>query len=430
MSLLTKVLQPAVNGAWAAKQIVSNSLSRSVSLTDSAGVQNLVGGRRSETGRVITDEDLMMTTPFFSGVRLITETIGSLPLHIMRKTDDIDMKAVDHPMYKVLKRRPNKYQTSSVFIESIAFSLVMWNQAYVRNDGFGSRGYLSSVPKASVTPEVYDEGRELRWRILNGRAIETLELGEIIPIDGFRWPGALEGMAISGYHKEVAALQLAAEKYAARFFRTGGRPTGVITTEQVLTKVQRDQMREAYRGLFQGELGQQGDIAVFEGGSKYNAISSSPEDSQFLQTRKNAVLDACRILRIPPHMLMEMGAATYGNAQENRREFVTFTLLPYLRRVEEAFNCFLLPERDQDEYYCRFNLDGLLRGDAVARAQYYHAGRIGGWLTQGEIRKHEDLPYKDGTDDLHVQLNMAPSNRLLDVLLPDSEAANDESDQS
>lgn len=115
-------------------------------------------------------------------------------------------------------------------------------------------------------------------------------------------------------------------------------------------------------------------------------------------------------------MLGELDRATYANAEQNNREFLTYTLLPYLRRIEKAINAFLLTDTDRRKYFARFSVEGLLRADSAGRAAFYREGRTGGWLTQNEIRRFEDLQRVEGADDLHVPLNMAPSDQLMDIL--------------
>lgn len=374
------------------------------------------GFPRRRYTRPVNDDQMLQLTAAWRAVKLITETVGGMPLHLMQRTDDVPLKAIEHPLYFRLNGRSSTYQTSQALVEQAVTSLCLWNKAYIRTRGIGSRAQLYVISKPFVNPRLLDDGFTLVFDVTQNGKTETLMLGEIIPIDGFTFPGALEGMAVAGHHQAALSLAIAAEEYGAKFFATGGRPSGVLTTDSFLKKEQRDQIRTAYSKLLHGDIDDMGDIAVLEGGMKYQAISSTPDEAQNLATRKQAVLDQARIFGVPPHMLYEMDRATYANAEQNNREFLQYTLMPYLRRIEAAINVFLLPETDRPKYFAKFNVEGLLRADSAGRAAFYREGRTGGWLTQNEIRRLEDLPRVEGADDLHVPLNMAPSDRLMEVL--------------
>lgn len=371
---------------------------------------------RSNT-RPVTDMQMLSLTAAWRSVKLITESVGSLPLNLMMRTDDVPVKARKHPLYDKLHTRSSTYQTSSAMVEQLVLSLCLWNQAYIRIRGIGSRAQLYAISPAFVTPVVSDDGMTMVWRVQEDGQTVDLSLDEIVPIDGFKMPGALEGMIVSGMQKEAFSLAIAAEDYGSKFFKSGGRPSGVLVTDSFLKADQREQIRTKFASLLNGASTEtQGDLHVLEGGMKYQSISTQPDDAQFLETRKFAINEVSRIFGVPPHMLSEMDRATYANAEQNNIAFLKYTLLPYLRRIEDSINAFLISERDRATYFAKFSVEGLLRADSVGRAAFYREGRVGGWLTQNEIRNFEDLPRADGADDLHVPLNMAPSDRLMEVI--------------
>lgn len=373
------------------------------------------GGGRAHARRV-TDAQMLSLTAAWRSVKIITETVGSLPLHLMLKTDDVPKMATEHPLYDRLHTKSSTYQTAPAMVEQLVMSLCLWNQAYIRRRGIGNRAQLYAISPAFVQPEVINDGLDVVWHVTENGRTSTLGLDEITQIDGFRWPGALEGMAVAGMQQAALSLAMAAEDYGAKFFATGGRPSGVLSTDTILKQDQREQIRKSYAKLLTGGIDSMGEIAVLEAGLKYTAISTNPDEAQFLATRKYAVLEVSRIFGVPPHMLGELDRATYANAEQNNREFLTYTLLPYLRRIEKAINAFLLTDTDRRKYFARFSVEGLLRADSAGRAAFYREGRTGGWLTQNEIRRFEDLQRVEGADDLHVPLNMAPSDQLMDIL--------------
>lgn len=427
--ILQKILQPAVTAAWSVvhpKQAFASLVKTALEIKDPLIWGSVGGSGPTHANQRVSDESVMGLTAAFSAVRLISETVGTLPLHLWKRTDDVSIKAKEHPMYERLNKKSSEYQTSSTFIEALAFSLCLYNQAYIRVLGAGSRVYLKALSARQCKLVLVKDlvGVERPWFRVQGETA-LLPFGQVVPVDGFRWPGAIEGMAVIGLHRQSFALYQAAEEYGARFFASGGRPQGVITTPAFMTKEQRDQIREAYHGFLQGGVEQTGKIAVFEGGAKFEAVGGSVDDTQLLSTKKFSILDIARIFRVPPHMLAELDRATYANSEQNNIEFLQYTLRPYLQRIEDAINCWILPERDQATHYAEFNVEGLLRADSAARAAFYMQARASGWITQNEIRHRENYPRKDGADDLHVQMNMAPSDKLTDILLAGKTAANE-----
>lgn len=373
-------------------------------------------GSRGRSGPV-SDAQMMSLTAAWRSVKIITETVGTMPLHLKKRTDDVAINAKDHPLYDKLHSQSSPYQTSQAMIEQLVMSLCLWNQAYIRLRGVGNYASMYSISPAFVKPRVINNGADLVWDVTENGGTVTLGIDQIVPIDGFRFPGALEGMCVAGMQREAFSLAIAAEEYGSKFFQTGGRPSGILTSETFLKKDQRDQVRESFKKLLKGgDVESMGDINFLEGGIKYQPISTAPDDAQFLNTRKFAVLEVSRIFGVPPHMLSELERATYSNAEQNNREFLAYTLLPYIKRIETAINVFMLSPNDRRSYFAKFSVEGLLRADSVGRAAYYREGRVGGWLTQNEIRRLEDLPRKEGADDLHVPLNMAPSDKLMEVL--------------
>ena len=379
-------------------------------------LDNISDWSGSKYGKRITEKQLLSLTASWRSLKLLSETVGSMPLNVMEKTNDVPRKAVEHPLYDKLHNKSSQFQTADAFVEQLVISLCLWNEAYIYHPGIGNRSELFALSPATVTPKISANGTDIEYhRVIKGSTV-VLTSDEITRVEGFKMPSALESMTLAGLQSEAFTLAMGAEEYGARFFANGGKPSGVLSTQTVLKPEQREQLREKYASLInKGDVKDMGGLAVLEGGFKYTPISTNPEEAQFLGTRKHQVNEIARIFGVPPHMLFEMDRATYANAELNNREFLQYTLLPYLRRIEKTIECFILSEADRKKYFIKFSVEGLLRGDTAGRAAYYREGRVGGWLTQNEIRGYEDLPRKDGADDLHVPLNMTPSDLLRDI---------------
>src|SRR5690606_36695974 len=149
---------------------------------------------------------------------------------------------------------------------------------------------------------------------------------------------------------------------------------------------------------------------------KWAAVGMTAEDAQFLETRKFQRTEIAGLYRIPPHMIGDLERATFSNIEQQSIDFVVFTLLPWVRRWEEAISRDLLPEEDREEYFAEFDLKGLLRGDAQSRAEYYNKLFNVGSLSQNDIRRLENENPIEGGDRYFVPLNMVPSDRVDEML--------------
>lgn len=400
-----KALVAKTSGLW--RGTVSGS-GTTGTLHDTSWWRNLMGAI-SHTGKAINEDTVMQVTAMYSALRLVTETIGTLPIHVYERTATGKERALDHPLYNLLNLRSSYYETSTQFLEGIALSLCLHNTGYIlvlRSDD-GKPVGLKAVPKPSVQPRVLKDRKTIVYEVTREGIRETYQFGDIIPIKGFGHVDDLEGLSVMRSHKDAFGLAMAAEEYGARFFAGGQRPSGVFTIDTVLKPEQREKLRDALNKRYTG-LENAHEIALLEANMKYVPMASSNTEAQLLESRKFQVLEIARIMRVPPHMLYEMDRATYANAEQNRQEFVDFTLRPYLVRIERAINAFLIPPNEQHKYFVEFNLDGLLRGDSKTRGEFYQRLAMIGAISVAEIRRRENLPYVEGTEELKVLQSMVP----------------------
>lgn len=388
-----------------------------LSLLEPAGWQFLGNGPTWAKVPVVDTTQLQITAAF-SAIRLIAETIGTLPLHLYRREGKGQVKAREHPLYTLVHDQPNEYMTAIEWKESMAVSLVTMGQAYNYVDRFESTQRvisIQSIHKSRCRPEKQPDGGIKYWLTKANGERALLTRRDVCPIRGFGGTGELEGYAPHHLHANSMALTVAVEKYGAEFFGSGGRPLGVLTTEQEFRTDQRDSIRKNFAEYLRKSW-LTGELPLLEKGTKYQPVTTPNDEAQFLETRKHQIAEIGRIYRVPLHMLMEMDRATYANSEEERKNFLDYTLLPYLTRIEQSLNSCLLTPAERKTHYFKFDVNGLLRGDSARRAQYYKDMRTAGAITQNEIRVWEELPEADGADDLHVPLNMAPVDQLTSIL--------------
>jgi HK97 family phage portal protein len=364
----------------------------------------------------VNEDTQLQIAAAFSCIRLISETVGTLPLKLYRKTDQGRELATTHRAYRLVHRQPNEYMTAVEWKESMAVSLCTLGQAYNRiiRRPDGQVQAIIPVPKERVKPELMPDGALVYWLTARDGSRVPLSRAEIFPVRGFGNVGEVEGFAPHRLHANSLALTVAVEKYGAEFFGSGGRPTGVLSTDHEFKKDQRKDIREGFNKYVR-ESWLSGMLPILERGLKYQPVTTPNNDAQFIETRKLQIAEVARIYRVPVPMLMEMDKASYNNSEQANKHFLDYTLLPYLVRIEQAANTCLLTEEEQQDHYFEFDVRGLLRGDSTQRASYYVQMRMAGAMTQNEIRQLENMPTIAGADDLHVPLNMAPSDLLREI---------------
>ena len=364
----------------------------------------------ANSGERVDEKSALQISTVYACVRLLAETIASLPLHLYRYIDDGKEKATDHPLYKLLYRQSNPEMTSFVFRETMMTHLLLWGNAYAQIIRDGRNNILGLYPLLPENVEVdRNENGELYY-IYHAYTDEVpgeqnkdilFRRDEIFHVPGLGFNG-LVGFSPIAMMKNSLGTTIAVEKYGSAFFKNGAQPSGVLEHPGVLKNPER--IRENWSQVYGGP-GNAHKVAVLEEGMQYKAISLPPEDSQFLSTRQFGVNEICRIFRVPPHMVQDLEHATFSNIEHQSIDFVVHTLTPWMVRFEQAIMKDLLLEAEQDTYFPKFNVDGLLRGDYASRMQGYATGISNGFLSPNDCRRLENLdliPPEKGGDDYYL----------------------------
>lgn len=230
---------------------------------------------------------------------------------------------------------------------------------------------------------------------------------EVLHIPGLGFDG-LVGYSPIAMAKNAIGLAIATEEYGAKFFANGAAPSGVLEHPGTIKDPSR--VREAWQSQFGGSSNS-GKVAVLEEGMKYTPISISPEQAQFLETRKFQINEIARIFRVPPHMVGDLEKSSFSNIEQQSLEFVKYTLDPWVVRWEQSIMRGLLSPDEKKQYFAKFNVDGLLRGDYQSRMNGYAVGRQNGWMSANDIRELENMdriPAEEGGDMYLINGNMLP----------------------
>ena len=374
-----------------------------------------MGGTTS--GKSVTERSAMQMTAVYSCVRILAEAVAGLPLHLYRYNDDGGKeKAINHPLYRLLHDEPNPEMSSFVFRETLMTHLLLWGNAYAQVIRNGKNEVVALYPlmpnKMSVDR---DSSGQLYYSYYRGtdEAIRDKEHTVILkPTDVLHIPGlgfdGLVGYSPIAMAKNAIGMAIACEEFGARFFANGAAPSGVLEHPGTIRDPSR--LRETWQSQF-GGASNSGKVAILEEGMKYTPISISPEQAQFLETRKFQINEIARIFRVPPHMVGDLEKSSFSNIEQQSLEFVKYTLDPWVIRWEQSLQRALLGFGEKEKYFFKFNLEGLLRGDYQSRMNGYAIGRQNGWMSANDIRELENLdriPAEDGGDLYLINGNMLP----------------------
>ena len=374
----------------------------------------------SSSGKVVTERSAMQMTAVYACVRILSEAIAGLPLHMYRYKDDGGKeKALDHPLYLLLHDEPNPEMSSFVFRETLMTHLLLWGNAYAQIIRNGKGEVVALYPlmpnKMTVsrdeTGQLYYTYQKSQEELPKDNTYTvTLHPSDVLHIPGLGFDG-LVGYSPIAMAKNAIGLAIATEEYGSKFFANGAAPSGVLEHPGTIKDPQR--VRESWMSQFGGSANSN-KIAVLEEGLKYTPISISPEQAQFLETRKFQINEIARIFRVPPHMVGDLEKSSFSNIEQQSLEFVKYTLDPWVVRWEQSIQRTLLTPEEKKTYFVKFNVEGLLRGDYQSRMSGYATARQNGWMSANDIRELENLdriPAEDGGDLYLVNGNMLPLNR-------------------
>ena len=371
----------------------------------------------SSSGKAVNERTAMQMTAVYSCVRILSEAVAGLPLHLYRYNESGGKeKAIDHPLYRLLHDEPNPEMSSFVFRETLMTHLLLYGNAYAQviRNGMGEIIALYPLMPNKMTVDRDENGKlYYSYQRSNDEALKSKESTVILqPRDVLHIPGlgfdGLVGYSPIAMAKNAIGLAIATEEYGAKFFANGAAPSGVL--EHPGTLKDPSKIREAWQSQFGGSQNS-GKVAVLEEGMKYTPISISPEQAQFLETRKFQINEIARIFRVPPHMVGDLEKSSFSNIEQQSLEFVKYTLDPWVVRWEQSIMRILLTADEKKQYFVKFNLEGLLRGDYQSRMNGYATARQNGWMSANDIRELENLDRisaDDGGDLYLINGNMLP----------------------
>lgn len=407
--------------SWLRKAI-EPFLPRTFHATDPALARFTDGGRDTSSGKNVTVDTALNLSSVWACVRLISQTIATLPLVIYRQDDQGRTQvARDHPLYFLLHDQPNADMTSVEFWEAMVSCVLLMGNAYAKKDvnGLGEIVSLIPLPPERMTVRRNQDGSLLYlfapWN--NVGKPEELTEDQVFHIKGWSLNGML-GLSPISYARQTFGIAMAADEAAGKFFANGLNLSGFLSTGgEVLTDAQRERFRARLNEL-RGSSNA-GKTMLLEGPFTYNSLSLSPDDAQLLSSREFSIEEICRWFQCPPHMIGHTAKSTsWGTGLEQQMMgFLTFTLNTWLNRIEKRISHSLIAPKERGIVWPKFNVEGLLRADSAGRAALYASAVQNGYKTRNEVRDLEDDPHMEGGDLLTVQSNMQRLD-LVGVLPP------------
>ncbi len=355
----------------------------------------------------------MQLSVVYACVRIIAETVGSLPLNIYERTEDGNSKvARGHPLYRILHDAPNTEMTSMIWRETSVAHDLLWGNSYTQIIRNGRGEIIALYPLLPEKMKVdRDENGQLYYDYqLDNGTVKRLLKRDLLHVPALGFDGVM-GYSPIAMQKNTIGLTIAAEDFGSRFFKNDARPSGVLEMPGKLKEGDPQKLRAAWNSAYGG--GNRNRVAVLEEGMKFSPMSMPNDDAQFLETRQFQLDEICRIYRVPPHMVANLAKATFSNIEHQSIDFAMHTIRPWIVRYEQSMNIALLNEFDYSKYYISFNMDGLLRGDYKSRMEGYAVGRQNGWMSANDIRRLENMnliPAEEGGDLYLVNGNMMPLN--------------------
>jgi len=386
--------KPIINVSWRSAE------------SDGSTFADILGSGGGTKSGVKVDEEIALTfSAVWACVRILSETIASLPLGVFKRTNDGRELLLAHPVYHLLHNEPNQFMTSFMFRETIMAFVVLWGNGYakIQYKGDARIESLDILHPNGVTPFIASDGK-LYYEVRHSDRTEILKDYEMLHIPGLSFDG-IKGKAPLDVYKEAVGLGKAAEGFGAEFFGNGANTDVVLSYPSKLSDKGKKNLGDSFDKKYRDGSKK---TMVLEEGIKVERVTIPPEQAQFLQTRKFQVNEIARIFRVPPHMIADLEKSTNNNIEHQGIDFVTHTMRPWVKRFEQEYDRKLFYESEKYNTFTKHNLDALLRGDAEARSKIMIAKFTTGSITSNEIRAADGLNAVDGGDQRYVMGNMMP----------------------
>ena len=371
------------------------------------------------SGQIVSKESALRLSTVWSCVRVISETIASLPISLYEKDENNKrVMLTSNPLHTLVGEQPSSLYNSFSFFEKSLIDLCLDGNfyAYIERNNGGLPTQLIPIQCEDVDVYVSPDGREVYYEITQNETIPypisgKVSSNDMIHIKGLTTDGIVGKSPIQSAAESIG-VSLSIEDFAGSFFKNGASVGGILKHPGSLKPETAQRLRASWNQTYSGSVNA-GKTAILEEGMDFVPRMIPNNQAQFLETRQYQVSDICRVFRVPNHMVNDLTRSTYSNIEAQQIDFVVHTITPWIKRIEAALNQKLIPYNQKGNQYFKFNLTALLRGDSKSRADYYRTLVNIGALSPDEVRQFEDLNSMGGaSEDVYMQSNMMPLDGL------------------
>tara|TARA_R110000824_G_scaffold376370_3_gene567481 strand:- start:2057 stop:3280 length:1224 start_codon:yes stop_codon:yes gene_type:complete len=361
------------------------------------------------SGIPVNNDTALTFSAVWAAIRILSESVAQLPISLIEREENGDkINRTNHPLYNLLHNKPNEYITYFSFIQKIMVDLCLNGNSYVKIERNGAGRPIALYPIDFDNVEIREY--EDKYYYFNSETGEAIEYEEMLHFKTMSQDGMI-GLSPIDTCANSISWGLGLEAYGNSYFSNGAKVSGVLETDRALSTEAVDRLRNSFDNNY-SKIGDSNKTLILEEGLKFNSISMSNEASQFLASRQFSIEEVCRIFNVPPHMLADLSKSSFSNIQEQSREFVQYSLQPYLSMIEQEMTNKLFKKNETGKLFVEFNVNALLRGNPKDRAEYYRTMLNIGAISINEIRQKENMNRVEEGDSLFMQLNMTTVDKI------------------
>lgn len=378
-----------------------------------------LGGGPTDAGVTVNHRTALKLSAVFACTNVLSQDVAKLPFITYRRVDRGGKeRARDHPVFRLLHDEANPQMSAYNLRRTLQAHVTLWGKAFAEIQRNGAGDPVALWPLLPDRTEVERVGGEKRIVTRVGGEKHVLSDDDVLHVPGLGFDG-LRGYSVVGFARESIGGAMAAEQFGSRFFGNGARPGGVIMLDRSLSEQAQQRVRDSWERMHQG-LSNAQRVAILDEGMKYESIGVPPEDAQFIATKQHGVEDVIRFFRMPPHKVQHLiHAGVRANVEAENISYVTDTLQSWLVNWEQEVNRTLFRDEERDTFFAEHQVQGLLRGDSEARAEFYQRGINNGWFSVNDVRGFENLNPIEGGDRHFVPLNLIPLDGADALASPD-----------
>lgn len=371
-----------------------------VGYTGSPGFASHLRGISTKAGANMDEEIALGLSVVYACVQRIASTIAQLEVEVMVYNNGSKRRAAGHPAYALIAEEPEPNYTAYDFWETYVANILIYGKAYaiIRRTPNGDPYEMNIVSPTRVKELIVD----------GERVYEVKDDAVYLASDVFTIRN-MYGKSPIELHRDLLGLAKAAQDFASEFFSSSGNMTGILSSNEPLKKEQYDIIRESWNNASE-TLG----TKLLPFGFKYDRIGVDPSNAQMSEQRQFQNQEICRVFGVPPSIVGVASNVTYNNTEQQAIQFAKYCIVPWTRRIEQEMNLKLIASDERPAYFTRFNLDGLLRGDAESRAKYYDTLVKAGIMSINEARDMEDMNQVPGGSVHLVQVNQLSLDKMAD----------------